>query len=123
MGMGNVRVVAELVVVIVMVDVAVPVTDDGLNDAEAPDGRPDAVRFTVWDAPVSVTVMVDVVELPAVTVPEVGESEIEKSWVVEQPGSWNEASRVFQLKLPFAGLYSLVYQNVQSSEGANCLEV
>jgi hypothetical protein len=123
MVIGKVPVEAELVVVIVIVEVPLPVTDDGLNEAEAPEGRPDAVRLTVCAAPVSVTVIVEVVELPAVTVPEAGESAIEKSWVVEQPGSWKEASRVFQLKLPLAGMYSLVYQNVQSSEGSTCIEV
>jgi hypothetical protein len=112
-----------LEVEIVIVEVPLPLSDAGLNVADAPEGRPDADRFTVWLAPVSVTVIVDVVELPTVTVPELGEAEIEKSCVVEQPGSWKDASLVFQLKLPLAGMYSLVYQNVQSSDGSTCIEV
>src|SRR5215469_887958 len=43
--------------------------------------------------------------------------------VVEQPGSWKEAILVFQLKLPLAGMYSLKYQNVQSSDGSTCIAV
>src|SRR5215831_5058099 len=111
----------EAEVVIVSVEEPLALSDAGLNEAEAPEGRPDADRFTVWDAPVSETPIVDVIELPAVTVPEDGESEIEKSWVVEQPGSWKEASRVCQLKLPLAGMYMLKYQNVQSSDGSTCI--
>src|SRR5215475_4444249 len=87
-------------VVIVIVDVPLVLSDTGLNVAEAPDGKPDADRFTVCGVPVSLTAIVDVTELPTMTVSEAGEAEIEKSGVVEQPGSLKEASRVFQLLLP-----------------------
>jgi hypothetical protein len=33
------------------------------------------------------------------------------------------AMRVFQLKLPFAGRYSVVYHNVQSSTGSTLIEL
>src|SRR5436190_822048 len=35
-----------------------------------------------------------------------------------QDGNLNEPIRVCQLKVPFAGMYSFVYQNVQSSVGS-----
>src|SRR5438105_5042125 len=35
-----------------------------------------------------------------------------------QPGNLNEPMRVRQLKLPFEGMYSVVYQKVQSSTGS-----
>ena len=42
-----------------------------------------------------------------------------KSGAVEaQDGKLKDASRVFQLKLPEAGRYSLAYQNVQSFVGS-----
>jgi hypothetical protein len=33
----------------------------------------------------------------------------------------NEPMRVFQLKAPFEGMYSVVYQNVQSSAGSTVM--
>ena len=38
--------------------------------------------------------------------------------VYGQFAKWNEFSRVFQLKLPLLGMYSLAYQNVQSFWGS-----
>ncbi len=46
---------------------------------------------------------------------------IEKSFAgvtAPQPESLNEPTCVSQLKVPFDGMYSVVYQNVQSSEGS-----
>lgn len=40
------------------------------------------------------------------------------SFSYEHPGNLNEARRVCQLKLPFDGMYSFTYQNVQSSPGS-----
>ena len=96
------------------------VTDAGLNEAVAPAGRPLAENVTVCAVPEVVVVeIVDVVDPPAVVLPEVGLSDMEKSLTeVVQPGSWKEASLVFQLKLPLAGMYWFVYQNVQSSAGS-----
>ena len=41
-----------------------------------------------------------------------------KSGAAVQPGSTNDAMRVCQLNDPSAGMYWLVYQNVQSSAGS-----
>jgi hypothetical protein len=61
----------------VIVDVPAPeATEAGLKEAEAPLGNPEAVKFTVPVKPFTLpTVTVEVVELPAVTVPLVGEVE------------------------------------------------
>lgn len=40
------------------------------------------------------------------------------SSVYAQPANLKDPMRVFQLKLPLAGMYSLVYQNVQLSAGS-----
>ncbi len=37
---------------------------------------------------------------------------------VVQDGNLNDPMRVFQLKVPLLGMYSFVYQNVQSSLGS-----
>ena len=64
----------------VKVDVPVGVTDDGLKLALAPDGRPDADRETVWAVPpVSVAVMVYVVDPPWVILLLPGEADRLKS--------------------------------------------
>src|SRR5205823_3080823 len=42
---------------------------------------------------------------------------------LEQPVNLNAAIRVCQLKLPLLGMYSFVYQNVQSSEGSTLMLV
>jgi len=68
------------------------VTEAGLKDAVAPVGRPDAENDTDSAVPeVTAVLTVAVVDPPAVTVPEVGLTESEKSlaaWVA-QPGSVN----------------------------------
>jgi hypothetical protein len=67
-------------VAMVSVDEPPEVIDDGLNDAVAPLGRPDADRFTVCALPlVTVVPMVAVTEPPAVVLPEAGDAAIEKS--------------------------------------------
>jgi len=54
--------------------------DAGLNDADAPLGRPDALRATLCAAPLVIAVeIVEVPLWPAVTVMVVGAAEIEKS--------------------------------------------
>jgi hypothetical protein len=66
----------------VRVDDPPDVTDDGLNDALAPLGRPEAENDTVCADPLVVAVATVVeTEPPAVTEPEVGESATEKSLV------------------------------------------
>ncbi|PSK65733.1 hypothetical protein B0E53_02284 [Micromonospora sp. MH33] len=76
------------VVAMVSVDEPPEVTEDGLNDAVAPLGRPDAENVTVCAVPLVVAVATVVeTEPPAVTEPEVGESETEKSLPVEPQGA------------------------------------
>jgi hypothetical protein len=111
---------------IVSVDEPPAVTDVGLNVALAPLGRPLADNDTVWAEPevTAVETVVDVPE-PAVTVPDVGLTEIEKSFVggVEvQLGSVNEFRCVRQLNVPFEGMYSCAYQNVQPSTGSTTID-
>src|SRR5438132_12644003 len=70
----------EDVVAMVMVDDEPELTDAGLNEAVAPAGRPLADREIVWAEPeVRVVDTVGWVEPPAVTVPLVGLTAIEKS--------------------------------------------
>ena len=101
------------------------VTDVGLKVAVAPVGSPDADRATDSAVPeVTAVLTMAVVDPPAVTVPEVGLTEIEKLFppVLAQPGSVNEARRVFQLKVPLAGMYSWAYQKVQPSTGSTTID-
>ena len=71
-----------LVVAMVSVELAPEFTDDGLNDAVAPVGRPEALSAIDWAEPlVSVVETVAVSEPPGLTEPEVGETAIEKSLV------------------------------------------
>ena len=84
-------------------------------------GTPPADRATVSAVPETRAVLiVDVPADPLTTDTAFGDAPIEKSFVATtpQPGSLNEAMRVFQLNVPFVGMYSLVYQNVQSSTGS-----
>jgi len=56
----------ELLIVHVLENVGLP--EEGLREAEAPDGRPDAESVTVWVDPlVKVTVIVLELEPPCVT--------------------------------------------------------
>ena len=64
----------------VIVELAPAVTVDGAKEAAAPVGRPVALRATDWATPlVTAVLMVLVPDVPAVTVAEVGEADIEKS--------------------------------------------
>ncbi|MFR9781102.1 hypothetical protein ACL02O_34340, partial [Micromonospora sp. MS34] len=67
-------------VLMVIVDEPPEVTEDGLNDALAPLGRPDAANDTVCADPlvVAVATVLDT-EPPAVTEPDVGDNDTEKS--------------------------------------------
>jgi hypothetical protein len=105
----------------VIVELPFPVTEVGLNDAEAPDGSPDAESATLPEKPLSaVIVAVYEVPLPWTTVWLPGVAETLKSELTTplHELNVNEAIRVCQLKLPVLGMYSEVYQNLQSSEGS-----
>ena len=68
-------------VLIVSVDDPPAVTDVGLNVAVAPDGSPDALSDTVCAEPeVTAVETVVVTELPWTTEPDVGLTEMEKSF-------------------------------------------
>jgi hypothetical protein len=100
------------------------VTEVGFSEAVGPDGETLAVRLTVPAEPlVTAVLIVEVPLLPWVIVRLDGLELIEKSLVVEPPqeGNLKEAMRVFQLKLPLAGMYWLVYQKVQPSLGSTCM--
>lgn len=84
---------------------------------------------------VNVTLMFDVAEVLRVTVPVEGlppvtveglsvtEVTVVEVDPEEQPGKTKDAIRVIQLKLPFEGRYSFVYQKVQSSVGSTDTEL
>ena len=101
------------------------VTEVGLNVAPAPWGRPEALRATVWAVPIVVAVdTVYEVPVPWFTDWLAGEPEMEKSLVgggVPQLGNLKVAMRVFQLKVPLAGMYSVANQNVQPSTGSTAI--
>src|ERR1051326_3044896 len=70
----------DALVEIVNLEEAPAVTEEGLNDAPAPAGRPLAENATVWGLPaITAVATVEVVVAPAVTVAELGLSDIEKS--------------------------------------------
>ena len=97
------------------------VTEAGLKLAVAPAGTPLTEKETVSAVPlVTAVATVYEVEPPCWTVWLAGLGAMEKSFAAAtpQPGSLNEPMRVFQLKLPLAGMYSLVYQKVQPSTGS-----
>src|SRR5436190_1517432 len=109
----------------VSVDDPPAVTEVGLNVAVAPVGRPDADSDTDSAVPeVTAVLTVAVVPLPAVTVPEFGLTEMEKSLPTTpvQPGRVNELRWVFQLKVPLDGMYSWAYQKVQPSAGSTTID-
>ena len=71
---------------IVRVDDEPEVTEAGLNEAVAPLGRPDALSATLCAEPEVVAVpTVVVADEPAATLPEVGETDTEKSLVGVPP--------------------------------------
>lgn len=111
----------------VSVELPPAVTDAGLNEAEAPAGRPLALSETVCADPLVIAVeMVDVAVPFCVVDTVVGFAVIEKSsggGVAPQPGSLNVPMRVRQLNEPFAGMYSFAYQKVQPSTGSMLIEL
>ena len=99
------------------------VTEAGVKPAVAPLGTPDIERLMVSALPDNRAVeMVLLPPVPAARLKVVGLAEMEKSLVATpQPGNLNEAIRVTQLNDPFAGISSVVYQNVQSSAGSTAI--
>ena len=97
----------------------------GLKAAVVPAGTPVAERLTLCAEPLVVTVeIVDVAVPPCAAETLDGFALIEKSFgggVPPHPGSVNVPIRVRQLKVPFVGMYSLVYQNVQPSTGSTVI--
>ena len=91
-----------------------------------PDGRPLAERATdSADPETSAVLIVLVPRQPWATERLAGLALMEKSLVTVLPqvGNLNEAIRVFQLNDPLLGMYSFVYQNVQSSVGSTAIEL
>src|SRR5436190_2157367 len=100
-----------------MVDELPAVTAPGLKETVVPDGAPHALRATDWaEPPVTDVEIVEVDEALCAIERLDGVAPIEKSGLPlpPQPGSLNDAIRVCQLKLPLLGMYSVVYQKVQS---------
>src|SRR5260221_7765192 len=91
---------AAVPALIVSVELAPAVTDVGLNEAEAPLGKPETVRLTVCALPdVTAVEIVLVSEAPCAMLKLAGLAEIEKSSVTAppQPGNLNVPTRVLQL--------------------------
>jgi hypothetical protein len=110
----------------VMVELFPEVIGFGEKLALAPDGRPLADSDTLWADPLVTVVEMVLVPLPPwATVMLLGLALIEKSLVAVPPqlGNLNDAIRVRQLNDPLAGMYSVVYQNVQSSAGSTVMEL
>ena len=96
----------ELEVVIDSDDDDPAVTDEGENDAPAPDGSPLALSETVWAEPdVTAVDTVALAPLPAVTLAELGLTESEKSFppVVDGP----KAATPFGVPSPVGPSYPL----------------
>jgi hypothetical protein len=108
----------------VSVELFPAVTLVGLKLADAPAGTPLADRLIVSADPLVTAVeMVDVPLCPDVTVTLDGLALMEKSFVgvgvgLVQEGNLNEPMRVCQGAPPVVGMYSVVNQKVQSSEGS-----
>src|SRR5258708_1016830 len=99
------------------------VAEVGLNETLTPAGSAPVEKLTVSGVPlVDAVEMVEPPDWPCWMESAPGLDEMEKSFagggVEEQPGSLKEPMRVFQLKVPLLGMYSLVSQNVQSSLGS-----
>ena len=109
----------------VRVELPPAVTEVGLNEAVAPEGRPLAESATLCALPLVTAVeIVEVPEAPWLTVTVVGLALMEKSLVVvppPQPANLKEPMRVCQLNSPMAERYSVVYQKVQSSLGSTLI--
>src|SRR5437588_12473497 len=89
------------------------------NAPVAPDGSPDTEReIDELKPPVAVVETVVFPDDPWVTVTVDGEAEMVKSGAPPHELNLNEPIRVCQLNEPFAGMYSEVNQQVQSSAGS-----
>jgi len=118
--------VAVVPVFTVRVELPPAVTDVGLNVAVAPLGTPETVRLIVSALPeTSAVEMVLIPCVPCTRVKLEGVAEIEKSLGggPPQPENLNVPTRIFQLKVPLLGRYSLVTQNVQSSLGSTPMKL
>ena len=110
--------------VIVRVEVVEPfadgVTDVGFSTHVVDDGQPLTVRSTALLNPFrEVTVMVELAAFPRAIVSVEGMGESEKSGTGDpQLLDLNDPTRVLQLNAPSDFRYSLMYQNVQSSDGS-----
>src|SRR5437660_11029045 len=106
----------------VSVELPPAVTDVGLSEAVAPVGAPETERLTVSALPeVTAVEIVLVPEAPCWSVKLAGLAEIEKSFGEPQPANLNDPMRVLQLNAPSEGMYSFVYQKVQSSTGSTTI--
>src|SRR5207237_3744436 len=108
----------------VKVELPPAVTEVGLSDDVAPAGVPLTERLMVSAVPE--TTAVEMVLVPVAfcaSVSEEGLAEMEKSFATCGPqlGNLKDPIRVLQLKEPFAGRYSVVYQKVQSSDGSTAI--
>src|SRR3954470_4585066 len=115
---------AAVPVFTVSVELPPAVTDVGVRVAVAPAGVPLTERLTVCATPVTTAVEMVLEPLAfCASVSEAGLAEMEKSFAACGPqlGNLNEPMRVFQLKDPFAGRYSVVNQKVQSSLGSTAI--
>ena len=120
-------VVAVPEAVSVRVDVALPfaggVTGLVENAAVTPPGKPEALSVVAELKLFKLVMVMVLVPLePWAMVREEGEAPMVKSGVeLPQVGNLKFAMRVFQLKVPLVFIYSVVYQNVQSSTGSTCM--
>jgi hypothetical protein len=89
-------------------------------------------EFTAYvaAAPLNFTALVPVKPLPLIVTAVPGgpldgkKLEIDGGWTaVPQVGNWNEPTRVCQFADPVVWMYSVVYQNVQSSVGSGWIEL
>ena len=96
-----------------------------MTDAVGPAGLTLVLKFTVPALPLVTAVLMVLVPLdPCVMFKLLGDELIEKSPTgAPQLANLNEAMRVFQLNAPLLGMYSFVYQNVQSSDGSTLMEL
>ena len=111
----------------VRVDVALPfaggVTGLVENAAVTPLGKPEALSVVAELKLFRLVMVMVLVPLePCAMLREEGEAPMVKSGVeLPQVGNLKFAMRVFQLKVPLVFIYSVVYQNVQSSTGSTCM--
>src|SRR3954468_13068669 len=101
------------------------VTEVGLKDADAPAGTPVTLRLTDSAEPLRTAVLIVTGALPPwANDTLVGFALIEKllPTAPPHPGNLKEPIRVLQLNVPFAGMYSVANQNVQSSAGSTDID-